>query len=109
MARALLTSYSIAFACRFLPDEELNQLLNDFSLVTYFGAVPDPKDCTSTGNLEGLVLVGWVGQVWRQLDFPSDVQGVGLVSAYVDMTADVQTASLLACTLARRIIIAIAL
>ena len=61
-----------AFACRFLPWEELKAYLQDCM-----------KDCEARGNLEGIVLTGL------------DRYGFAIVQSMVDQTSDVQTASLI--------------
>lgn len=64
----------ISFACRFLPDVELNTFL---------------ADCTDlgmrTGSLETLALTGL------------DKEGLQVLQSYVNRTADIQTTALLAC------------
>lgn len=70
----LSLSDRVAFACIFLPRNELKEFLQTCV-----------KDCTAVGNLEGILITGL------------DKQGLLLLQSYVDIYSDVQTASLLSC------------
>ena len=77
----------VAFACRFLPFEQLTQELNDLS-----------AELTSAGNLRGLALTGIVIEL-KVEQTPGSAgehgQGLTLLQKYVDRTCDIQTAALL--------------
>jgi hypothetical protein len=68
----LRLSDRIAFACRYLPAEELKTYLKQHE-----------DDCEQYGRLEGLLLTGL------------DAKGLQLLQQYVDATGDIQTAALL--------------
>jgi len=68
-----LTQYDcVAFACRFLEDESLISYLDEME-----------ASALATGSLKGVLLVGLTEK------------SIPLLQAYVDITADVQTAALL--------------
>eukprot|EP00041_Stephanoeca_diplocostata_P029889 m.890823 g.890823 ORF g.890823 m.890823 type:complete len:815 (+) comp23652_c1_seq21:726-3170(+) len=69
----------LGFACRYLPDEELDEFLNGIS-----------QQSLAAGMLDGVLVDGL------------SPRGLDLIAAYVDRTADVQTACLLtSCVKAR--------
>jgi WD repeat-containing protein mio len=70
--KMLSLSDRVAFACIFLPRNELQKFLH--SCV---------EDCIAVGNLEGILITGL------------NKQGVSLLQSYVDIYSDVQTVSLL--------------
>lgn len=63
----------VAFACTFLPDNKLEEYINNLS-----------SQLTDAGDLDGILLTGL------------SEKGVKLLQNYVDLTSDVQTASFIA-------------
>ena len=61
----------VAFACRFLPREQLKNYL-----------LKSVESCQQSGNIEGLVITG------------IEKEGIKIIQSYVDKTTDVQTAAL---------------
>lgn len=70
--RDLNLSDRIAFACRFLSDDELSSYIDEMTRLA-----------VEEGNLEGILLTGLTPR------------GVDLAAAYVNRTADVQSATIL--------------
>ncbi|KAK3108438.1 hypothetical protein FSP39_007962 [Pinctada imbricata] len=71
--KGMMLADKVAFACIYLNDDKLNEYVDSMS-----------KKLTSEGNLDGMLLTGLTSE------------GVELLQRYVDITGDIQTASLAA-------------